>query len=217
MSRRVKLAIVVITIFVGLGTMYVVSRTSTLSDFIGIAKKSSTLSMAGISLSYRLTEFGELFVNLPTSKTPHAIRAIVPWIGLVLFLLTVLGLSTKRRRIGTTEVFLVCYMGILFVWPYYDARFWLPVIPLLIAYLVLAVKRLRLPHAVVLIYCGIFAALGVAAIAYSTVISFSGSRFPDRYGDGTLRSTYCAAFDSCKSIDYTQVNVKALRLLREYK
>ena len=138
--------------------------------------------------------------------------------GFLLFLLTLFGLATKRREISPTEVFLVCYMGILFSWPYYDARFWLPVIPLLIAYSVLAVRHLRFPKGVVTIYCLVFVTLGFGAIAYSTRISFAGPNFPDRYGDGSLRPTYCAAFQSCRDGgDPNKVDAKALRLLQEYK
>ena len=35
-------------------------------------------------------------------------------------LLTLLGLATKRKKIG--QVFLACYMGMLFAWPYYGSE-----------------------------------------------------------------------------------------------
>jgi hypothetical protein len=134
-----------------------------------------------------------------------------------LFLLTLFGLATKRGKISPTEVFMVCYAGILFGWPFNDARFWLPVIPLLIAYTVLAAKRLRIPRGVATIYCFVFATLGFAAIVYTTRITFAGSAFPDRYGDGNLRPTYCAAFQSCRDGgDPNKVDPKVIRLLREY-
>ena len=168
--------------------------------------------------SYRLTELGELFGNLPITKLPVKLHVIVPWMGLLLFALILRGLATKRKKISPTEVFLVCYIGILFVWPYYDARFWLPIVPLLIAYSVLAVRNLRVPKAVITIYCVIFAIIGFGVIAYSTRITFAGSKFPDRYGDGYLRPTYCAAFQTCgDGGDPQKVSIKALRLLREYK
>ena len=218
LSLRTKLIIVVVSVFVGVGTMHVVAKTSTLSDFIGVAKKVKISTLVLQILSYRLTELGELLGNLPLSKMSTKLHIMVPWIGLLLFLLTLFGLATKRRKISPTEVFLVCYMGILFAWPYYDARFWLPVIPLLIAYSVLAVKSLRFPKGVLTIYCIFFATLGFLAIAYSTRISFAGSKFPDRYGDGNLRPTYCAAFQSCRDGgDPNKVDAKVLRLLREYK
>jgi hypothetical protein len=83
---------------------------------------------------------------------------------------------------------------------------------------VLAAKSLRFPTVVVTIYCILFAALGFGAVAYTSRISFAGSKFPDEYGDGYLRPTYCAAFESRRDGgDTNKVNAKVLRLLKEYK
>lgn len=218
LSLRTKVTIGALFFVVGVGTMRVVAKTSSLSDFISVARRSKISSLFLQIFSYRLTELGELFVNFPMTKTPAKLHVMVPWMGLLLFLLVLFGLAMKRKNISPTEVFLFCYMGILFAWPYYDARFWLPVIPLLIAYSVLAVKNLRFPKAVIAIYCIAFALTGFGVIAYSTRISFAGSKFPDRYGDGYLRPTYCAAFQSCRDGgDPQKVSAKALRLLLEYK
>ena len=172
--RRTKLVTVMASAFVGVGTILaVVAKTYTLSDFIAVAKESRISTLVLQILSYRLTEFGELFVNVPMSKTPTEVHFMVPWIGLILLVLTLFGLATKRGEIGPTEIFLVCYMGVMFAWPYNDARFWLPVIPLLTAYSVLAAKKLKLRFSVVTIYCTIFGIIGLVAILYSTRISFA--------------------------------------------
>lgn len=217
LSRRTNLIIVVVCVSVGLGTVYIVAQTSTLSDFYGAVNHSRISTLVLNIISYRFMEFGELFVNIPASKMPSNIHVIVSWIGFLPLLLMLVGLGMKRREIGPTEVFIISYMGILFVWPYADTRFRLPVIPLLIAYSVLAIKSFRLSSVIVTTYCIAFATLGFVAIGYSTRISFSGSTFPDRYGDGTLRPTYCAAFQSCRDGgNSNKVDAKALRLLRQY-
>ncbi len=214
----ITLVIILVIVFVGAGTTQVIGKASTLSDFIKVAGNSRVSALILQTLSYRFTELGELFDNFPISMTPTKLLVMVPWAGGVLFLLTLFGFATKRRAIGPTEVFLVCYMGILFAWPFQDPRFWLPVVPLLIAYSILAVSNPRFPKSVVTIYGIIFATFGFFAIAYSTRISFAGSRFPDRYLDGRMKSTYCAAIQSCRDgADSNKVDAKALRLLREYK
>ena len=218
LSHRTKLIIVVVTIFAGAGGTYVFTNTPYWRILIGIAEKSNISTLILQILSFRLTELGELFGNLPLTKMPAKLHAAVPWMGLLLVLLTLSGLAIKRRKISATEVFLLCYTGILFAWPYNDTRFWLPIIPLLTAYSVLAVKSLRFPRAVVVIYCIVFAVLGFSAIVYSSRISLAGSKFPDEYGDGYLRPTYCAALKACQDgFDPNKVNAKALRLLQEYK
>jgi predicted PurR-regulated permease PerM len=80
---RTKLMIVVVSVFVGVGTMIVVAETSALSDFIAITKESRLSTLVFQILSYRLTEFGGLFVNVPTSKTPKEIHFMVSWLGVI--------------------------------------------------------------------------------------------------------------------------------------
>jgi hypothetical protein len=130
----------------------------------------------------------------------------------------VVGLVARRGKVSPADVFIICYAIILSAWPYYDARFWWPVIPLLIAYSLVAVQRLKIPVAIVGIYCIWFAILGFGTIAYSTRISFSGCDFPQRYGAGDLMTTYRAAFDQCRNGGSPDnVNAKVLRLLREFR
>jgi hypothetical protein len=218
LSTPTKLVIVAGGGFLGGAAMLLLTKTAYWRLFIGAAKRANVSALLLQILSGRLVEFGELFGNFPTWRLPPKLHVMVPWMGLLLLLLMLLGLATKRRKIGPTELFLVCYMGILFAWPYYDARFWLPVLPLLIAYTVLAVESLRFPKAVIAIYCIAYATLGFGAIAYSSRITFAHSQFPDRYGDGNLRPTYCAAFQSCRDGgDPNKIDAKVLRLLQEYK
>ena len=160
-------------------------------------------------------------INVPMSKVPPMIRGFVPWVGFLLLILILLGLAAKRKNLSSTHVFLCSYIGVLFLWPFHDARFWLPVVPLLTAYSVLSLRNIvwsKFPKAFLLIYCSLFVLAGVISLGYSTRISFAGSRFPDRYGDGSLRSTYCVAFQSCgNSIDTSKVQPKILHLLRVYQ
>lgn len=217
-SIRTKLIIVAVGVLVGGGATLLLATTNYWGYLIGVAKDANVPGLILQILSDRLVEFGELLGNFPTSKLPTKLHFMVPWMGLLLLVVVLLGLATKRKKIGPTEVFMVCYMGILFAWPCFDARYWLPVIPLLIAYTVLAVKSLRFPKAVIAVYCIAYATLGFGVIAYSSRITFARSKFPDRYGDGNLRPTYCAAFQSCRDGgDPNKVDAKVLHLLREYK
>jgi hypothetical protein len=217
-SSQAKIVTVVILAIACIGIALVVAKTSTLVDFAGVEKNLGISTLFIRILHYRLVEFGMLLGNCPILKMPVYLQNLTLWAGFVLSVLVFFVLVTRRRRIGPSEVYLVSYMGILFIWPYADGRFWLPVIPLLIAYFVLAIERLRLPKIVTATYCIIFATLGFAAIVYSTRISFAGSAFPDRYGDGSLRSTYCAAFKTCQdSGDPSAINAEALRLIRDYQ
>jgi hypothetical protein len=217
-SIRTKLIMAAVGVLVGGGVTVLLATTNYWGFLIGVAKNANVPGLIQQILFDRLVEFGELFGNFPTSKLPTKLHFMVPWMGLLLLVIVLLGLATKRKKIGPTEVFMVCYMGILFAWPTFDARYWLPVIPLLISYTVLAVRSLGFPRFLITAYCIAYATLGFGVIAYSSRITFAGCKFADRYGDGNLRATYCAALRPCGDCgDANKVDAKVLRLLREYK
>ena len=215
LSHRARTIIALIVLVIAMPTAVVIARTSTLSDF---ARSTSGAGIAAVlerTISYRLIEFGELFINFPiTGKTFPGLHIFVSLIGSALLLLVLGGLVTRRQKFGPPEVYLISYMAIMFVWPFCDTRFWLPVIPLLIVYSALALRKIKMPKAIVVVYCSGFALLGLAAIAYSTRISFAGPKFPDRYASGNLRPTYCVALHACT--DVRKPDPKALLLIQEF-
>lgn len=217
-SIRTKLLVAAVGALVGGGATLLLTTTPYWRFFIGGVKEGSVSAWILQILSCRLADLGELFGNFPLSKLPTKLHVMVPWMGFLLLLLLLVGLATKRKKVSPTEVFMVCYMAVLFVWPFSDARYWLPVIPLQIAYVILAIKSLRCPKGLIIMYCIVYATLGFGVIAYSTRITFAGCKFADRYGDGTLRATYRTAFQSCHdSGDPSKVDARVLRLLQEYK
>jgi hypothetical protein len=218
LSSRSRSVVLIVSGVVAVGVVGAFAFTSSWRIFISDAKARYRIVPLWLLPWYRLKEFGELLVNFPTNRMPAALQGVVPWMGVPLLVLLVTGLAARRRQVSATDVFIVCYAIILFAWPYYDARFWWPVIPLLIAYSQLAVQRCKIPTAVVTAYCLWFAILGFGTLAYSTRISFSGCQFPDTYGSGDLAPTYRAAFEWChEDADPEKINARVLRLLREYR
>ena len=121
--RRSKVMVVAISVILGISTLVIVAKTSTLSDFVYAADKHRLPAILLKNWTYRLTELGELFVNFPMSKMPAELHLLIPCIGAFLLLLILGGLVVKRREAGPTELFLLGYMAILFAWPFYDVRF----------------------------------------------------------------------------------------------
>jgi len=218
---RIRFVVAILLIVAVLGTVLVVSNTSTLLDFTSVVGRSRLPDILSRISVYRVTELGELAINAPTSKLPAAVRVVVPWFGLAAFVLIIGGLLTKRQTLGTVEVFFVSYLCVLFAWPFYDARFWLPVVPLLIGYLGLAIRQAidrTLVAAAAATYCLAFVLIGAVALAFSTRISLAGPKFPDLYGDGSLRPSYCAAFQTCSGTYLAdKVDPVVLHLLRTFR
>ena len=200
-------------------TVWVISATSTVADFSTATRGSARFVLLSRLVSFHLVELGELALNLPASRLPEMVRIVVPGVGLILFLVAGRGFLKKSTHIGTVEVFFISYAGILAAWPFVDARFWLAVIPLVIGYVTIALRaafaRMSVRIAVAS-YCVVFVLLGMAALAYSTRITFAGPRFPLLYGDGTMRASYCFAYQWCTDRD-GNVDPKVVRLLLSYK
>lgn len=193
--------------------------TSTLSDFHNTVAGHTLLDSALQILGFRLTEFGEIAANLPAGGLPSIAKVLLPCAGALFLALIAAGIWMRRRTFGPIELFLFGYAAILFVWPYYDPRFWLPVLPLLFGYAGITVERLvrrGLPRELPAAYLMAFAMLGVLVLGVSTRITYSGVQFPDAYGNAQFRPTYCAYYASCPATP-ADIDADGLHLLRTYR
>ena len=223
LSFRRKAAIILVaasvaTSFGAIAIAWGVRTASTLLDLSAILKGHVLLDAVMGIMSFRLKELGEIGVNLPYPALPQIVQGCIPIIGALVFLSIIAGIAW-RKEFGIVETYFVSYMAIVLVWPFYDPRFWLPVIPFLIAYSGLALKRLvqgKIAMYIVEGYVMIFVLMGTLTLASNTRLSFSGSRFGDFYTEGRYHSTYCAVWH-CKDLDAAKVDLDAMHLLRYYK
>lgn len=166
-------------------------------------------------LLFRVHEFGELFLNAPASKL--GVLAPLVWISGVAGIAALVACA-RRSKTGVIEVYLAAYLLIMLLWPYNDTRFWTPILPLMFAELFSRAQPWTFTgwkkYAGVLYAAG-YALMGLAALAYSTRITFSGREFPRRFGDDHLRATY-EFFYSDPQADRSRVNEAALELLQRY-
>jgi hypothetical protein len=170
-------------------------------------------------LLQRLLELGELILNIPRSWLPEALH----WLNLVAGVCAIVAISYTvwkyRTAMPVTNLFLVVYLVIIFVWPYSDARFWIPVVPLVALYVSLALdgwwpgRWSKLPLATWAIWIVI---TGTVAITITTRTSLAGSDFPELYGDGSLRATYRVAFGIAHDGDMDDTSAETLHLLQQF-
>src|ERR1035437_1351297 len=213
-----KAAIVLVAASVGAAIVWAVRTTSTLLDFSVVLKGHTVIdSVVGI-LGFRLKELGEITVNLPFAALPRMVQDILPVIGILALSLVFAGVAW-RKQFGVVETYFSSYVAVILVWPFYDPRFWLPVIPFLIAYSGVALRRLIQSKIVLYVFEGyvvIFAVMGLGTLAADTTVSLSGPGFADAYTNGRYHSTYCAVWH-CKEVDLAKVDLDALHLLHYYK
>ena len=121
------------------------------------------------------------------------------------------------------SAYLIACCLLILPWPYTDPRFWLHILPFVVVAIVLGVQAVAeklhcsfagLPAGLAFAYAVVFCCLGLAALGYSTWITFSGPQFPYRYGDGLLRPTYLTG---CSSPASDRTDSRSLHLLRVYE
>jgi hypothetical protein len=62
----------------------------------------------------------------------------------------------------------------------------------------------------------LYVAMGIVAMGYSTWLTFSGPKFPERYGDGRLTATYRLFLFDQPPAAGEELNADGLRVLRRY-
>jgi hypothetical protein len=170
---------------------------------------------------YRLTEFGELALNVPAGKLPNAVQPIISAFGAGCVVLLGWLFWRRRRAIGPVEVFALGVAGIMFIWPYHSARFWIPAFPAFLGLCAWGARhaistklRPALPAAIV----ALFLTMGIVGEIYNTRISVTPARFLSRVSDDDyMGPAYREALGVRTSSDTMPVDSTVLRLLRRYE
>ena len=185
------------------------------------ANNSSLLQYYGLGQFLRLAgathceDFGQLIIDLPWTKLPVWTAVFIigtEAIGLGLFFI---GLWEVHKLSPLLSFYLIGCTLLILPWPFTDPRFWMPIMPYGVVVIWQAITHFcaRVPKWTVIAYITLFLIAGFGALGYSTWITFSGPKFPDRYGDGGLRNVYAARCTGSPGSD----NESALTLLRRYE
>ena len=166
------------------------------------------------------SEWGEMIVNVPLSRLPAALMWPVRILGATAILTSIFGIWKKRDQIDSLLLYLLGGAAIVFVYPWFDTRLWLPFFPFLMGYILLGLRQIAPSRALrpaILVYTCCFCVLGVAALIFSTRLSFAGSRFPDLFGDGHFRATYRLALLKEQPAAGERIDPDGLYLLRRFE
>jgi hypothetical protein len=172
------------------------------------------------TLGYHITEVGELTANAPAAKLPEALRFFVPPLGVIGLGAVAYCVWRRRANLGSVEAFVLSYMVIIFLWPFSDVRFWIPILPWLVAWILWSLGQVELPRAarlVLVAYVSLFCLLGLIGQAYNTRISLSGRDFATFFQDEYLGPVYRTAWGAPRQDDSVKADTAALRVLRTYE
>ncbi len=185
-----------------------------------IFQRRGVLRSIAANIGYHTAEWGEMTANAPASKLPAALGLPLQILGAFAIIACVVGIWVKRDRPDSLLFYLLGFGCIVFAYPWNDARLWLPVLPFLMGYVLLGLRRMVSPgilRPLLVVYCSLFCMLGLLALAFSTRLTFAGARFPDIYGDGNFRDAYKIVLRGETPKNSEDVNQDALYLLRRYE
>lgn len=175
----------------------------------------------GAVVFMRLKQLGEMTLNIPIGR--FAVVKSVSWIvGSIVLVLLLLWLYHRRHTLAVTDVYLLSCLGGLLLTPWAGGagRYLIPVVSIIIAALIAEVQSLwpRLGFARVGVYGtgALYVAMGLVAMGYSTWLTFSGPKFPERYGDGNLTATYRLYLLDQPPAAGEELNAGGLKVLRRY-
>jgi hypothetical protein len=216
-NRRAALVSCGCAIFVAFAIFFVLASTKYVKDAGSIISRQGLGHGIRSIVLFRLHEFGEMAINIPASKM-GSLSFLIGIAGAAALAALLACAYARRDSIGIVEIYLLGYSCIMFVWPYEDARFWMPVLPLILLEVVAVtmprITSQRTRHAAAA-YAALYMAMGFAALAYSTRITFSGEDFPRLYGDGHLRSTYEQYYSELPA-NSAPIDESALAVLQRY-
>jgi hypothetical protein len=171
-----------------------------------------------------LRELGQLLLNTPINKT----RPYIPVnAGNTVFLLAGIFLlgwlayaCYKIRNVLNPVIFIymAMYCLIVFRWPFFDPRFWLPVVPFMIAIIIQTpFHQLSIPRPVRISIIALYCLAGVIAMGYSLYTSFNKKLLARTQANGIFRNEYETHFFGKPLSDTAKaINPVILEILEEY-
>ena len=221
--RKNKILVVVMALAL-IGVM-LFSRQLGLNHYTGVFTKQlqEGLTFSTI-LRWHFTEWAEFCFNVSIVKVegyfPASSGKLVFLVAGILFFAGFLYLLfiRKNKIPFIVKAYLLFYSLLMFNWPFYDPRFWVPVLPLVAAVVAEGLaafrKGLKVPAMVFLIA---YISLGVASVGYITYTSLNRSVFARTQANGVYRNEYETFFYGRPQSDTTgHADPNIVDILRRY-
>jgi hypothetical protein len=169
----------------------------------------------------RMGDLGCALLNVNLHKIPlkEILQPVFAGLGVFVLFAIIKILFQKDTRVSVIWIYLVTYLGLIFVAPWNDPRYLLPVWPLILLALIKLYSDSHtkessriLPMVGVTWFVG-YASLGFLALGYSTWLTFSGPEFANRYGATQSRRDYLNYYEG-KGIEELQGNPRALEVYK---
>jgi hypothetical protein len=220
-SQRIYFIVVLTVIVISLYWLFSSPKFLIYLDFLVSPLAKDPLSFIGSNLFHHLINWGELFINIPYSKaggllSQQAAGPIYFFTGLFALLLMLRLLFKRNANIpGYLKVYFLLYLLLIFCWPYFEARFYIPVLPLTGAIILQNINVRPFFKKLFSFYGFLYLLMGLAALEYYTKMSFNKKELALKQEEGLFRKEYEKHFFNQQPAD-SVINRKALYILEKY-
>jgi len=147
----------------------------------------------GIPLHIR--DWSELFINTPSSKIKFLPQSVRDGIFILagIFFFSILFYFIFNKKIKTPSIvkyYLLVYIIVILNWPFFDSRFWLPILPFVLAILLQEIGSTVISKMFVIISRATYIGMGIFALAYYTYTSFNREALARKQDAGLWRNEY---------------------------
>jgi hypothetical protein len=171
-------------------------------------------------LKWHFTEWAEITYNTSMDKLARYVPGSTAKIffilsGVLIFAAFVYFLFIRKNSIPfIVKAYLFFYCVLMFNWPFYDPRFWVPIIPF-IAVVVsqIAFGKMKGLKWIMPLFFVVYAVLGLVSAGYITYTSLKKETFARTQANGVYRNEYETLFfgkpqsDTAKLVDPVVLNV----------
>jgi hypothetical protein len=175
------------------------------------------------NLENHLMNWSALVLNAPAPRVSFISYGLLKLIYLAAGVLSVsaIGYFLSRKHANLPQearVYLVCYALLLFNWPLFEPRLWLPVFPLCIAVLLQQEKTLKgFARYAARSYKALYILVGIAAMGYYSYTSFNKKALAAKQDTGIWRNEYETHFFGATLSDTaTVVREPVVKLLQKH-
>ncbi|MBO9563150.1 MAG: hypothetical protein J7621_10265 [Niastella sp.] len=214
-------------VVVGIGGVVFSASKLKITDYTNLLKgplEKGVGNFLGENLKNHFTELTEVFFNTPSSKLmgylPGSLgTGLFVALGVILFGWVMYNTFSKRSSIPFyIRMYLLFYSIIILNWPYYDPRFWVPVLPLLVVVVLQTPFNSKpLIKGISRLYLAGYLALGLFAAAYSLYVGLNKERFAQKQASGVYRNEYeTKFFGKPQSDTATHIDAEVLNILKKY-
>lgn len=206
--------LVLLVVLAAIGVV-VFSKQLGLNHYTGVFSKQKEGGLSfGAILKGHFIEWTEICSNLSIAKVGnyiHGASLLFMLVGIVIFSGFIFLLFFRSKNVPfIVKAYLFFYSLLMMNWPFYDPRFWVPVLPLIAA---VVAQYFRRPGGVKTVVFAIYFLIGIVSVGYLTYTSLNRKIFVRTQANGVYRSEYEAFFygkplsDSARPADPNIVDI----------